>query len=201
MENSLTLIFMTVMISNFVAEFGDKTQLLLVGMTSKYKMRDIFLGTFAAVLVLNGIAVFAGSLLNEVLKRWLWVVKICAAAAFAYFAFSSLFAVNEDEDEEKASKFSFAPLAVFCTFFIAELGDKTQLTAVTFGASYGLKMAVLITLACSAGFFAADMLGILLGNFINKHISKRKMNFISFALFAFFAVFTLFQGIMLFLKK
>ena len=41
------------MITDFVAEFGDKTQLLLIGMTSKYKIRDIVLGTLVAVLVLR----------------------------------------------------------------------------------------------------------------------------------------------------
>jgi len=44
MENLLA-VFFTVMITDFVAEFGDKTQLLLIGMTSKYKIRDIVLGT------------------------------------------------------------------------------------------------------------------------------------------------------------
>ena len=59
MENLLA-IFFTVLITDFVAEFGDKTQLLLIGMTSKYKMRDIFLGTLFANVVLNAIAVFIG---------------------------------------------------------------------------------------------------------------------------------------------
>ena len=60
MEQNLLAMFLTVMVTDFVAEFGDKTQLLLVGMTSKYKIRDIILGTLVAVIILNGAAVFVG---------------------------------------------------------------------------------------------------------------------------------------------
>ena len=60
MEQNLVAMFLTVMVTDFVAEFGDKTQLLLVGMTNKYKIRDIILGTLVAVIILNGAAVFVG---------------------------------------------------------------------------------------------------------------------------------------------
>ena len=201
MENGLIAVFLTVLGTNFAAEFGDKTQLLLVGMTSKYKMRDIIIGTVAAVFILNGIAVFVGGVLNEILKQWLWAVKFVAAAAFVYFAVTSLTAEDEEEDEAGESKISFAPLAVCCTFFVAELGDKTQLTAVTFGANYGLSLAVLIWTACTLGLLAADLIGVLLGQLIQKYISKQKMNIVSFVLFAGFGIFTAIQGIMLLREK
>ena len=55
-------------------------------------------------------------------------------------------------------RFKFAPLAVFCTFFVAELGDKTQLTAITFGANEGMGAALVVWIGCSLGLFAADIL-------------------------------------------
>ena len=100
MENFLA-VFFTVMITDFVAEFGDKTQLLLIGMTSKYKIRDIVLGTLVAVLVLNGIAVFIGGALNELLNSFLWAVKFVAAAAFIYFAVTTLKSDDDEDEEEK----------------------------------------------------------------------------------------------------
>ena len=51
------LLFMKVLFTQFIAEMGDKTQLMLVAMTSKFKLKDILLGTGVAILVLNGLAV------------------------------------------------------------------------------------------------------------------------------------------------
>lgn len=54
------ILFFKVFLTEFIAEMGDKTQLMLIALTSKYKLRDIILGTAAAILVLNGLAVLAG---------------------------------------------------------------------------------------------------------------------------------------------
>lgn len=104
-----------VFLTEFIAEMGDKTQLMLIALTSKYKLRDIILGTAAAILVLNGLAVLAGGLVSEFIPAWL--IKIIAALAFLYFAASTL-AGDDDEEEEGSgrSRIRFAPLAVFCTF-------------------------------------------------------------------------------------
>ena len=55
------LLCLKVFFTEFIAEMGDKTQLMLIALTSKYKLRDIILGTAAAILVLNGLAVLAGA--------------------------------------------------------------------------------------------------------------------------------------------
>ena len=151
------LLFLKVFFTEFIAEMGDKTQLMLIALTSKYKLKDIIMGTAAAILVLNGLAVLAGGLVSEFIPEWL--IKIVAAFAFLYFAASTL-AGDEDEEEEEGgkSKIKFAPLAVFCTFFVAELGDKTQLTAITFGANEGMGAAFIVWIGCSLGLFLADIL-------------------------------------------
>ncbi len=59
------ILFFKVFLTEFIAEMGDKTQLMLIALTSKYKLRDIILGTAAAILVLNGLAVLAGGLVSE----------------------------------------------------------------------------------------------------------------------------------------
>ena len=64
------LLFLKVLLTEFIAEMGDKTQLMLVAMTSKYKTRDIIIGTGVAILVLNGLAVLAGGLVGELIPEW-----------------------------------------------------------------------------------------------------------------------------------
>ena len=182
---SLSYLF-TVMFTFFVAEMGDKTQLMLFALTSKYKIRDIMSGTAAAILVINGISVCAGGLLNEFLKSHLWIVKLVACLAFFYFSLTSLVS-GEEEEEDGESKISLASLAVFCIFFIAELGDKTQLSAITFGATTGFNPALLwVWIVASAGFFAADMVGLVLAFVLHGKTPERFFQILAFVVFAVF---------------
>lgn len=190
------LLFLKVFFTEFIAEMGDKTQLMLIALTSKYKLRDIILGTAAAILVLNGLAVLAGGLVSEFIPDWL--IKTIAALAFLYFAVSTI--AGDDDDEEEGSgksKIKFAPLAVFCTFFIAELGDKTQLTAITFGANEGMSAALVVWIGCSLGLFAADILGMLVGYLLKSKTPDGLLNTLAFAIFSIFGVFTFYQGLKL----
>lgn len=192
------LLFWKVMVTVFIAEMGDKTQLMLIAMTDKFKVRDIILGTAAAILVLNGIAVLAGGLVGSLIPDWL--IKLIAAVAFLYFAATSL-GDEDDEEEEGAAKgkFAFAPLAVFCTFFLAELGDKTQLAAITFGASEGLSVALIVWLACSVGLFAADILGMMVGYLLQSKMPEGFLHWLAFGLFTVFGITTLRTGLILLL--
>lgn len=187
------LLFLKIMLTEFIAEMGDKTQLMLVAMTSKFKLRDIILGTAVAVLVLNGIAVLAGGLVSQFIPDWL--IKLVAAIAFLYFAITSLGADDDEEEEAGKSRFEFAPLAVFCTFFVAELGDKTQLTAITFGANEGLSNGLIVWLACSLGLFAADIIGMLIGYLLKSKTPDGFLNTLAFVIFSIFGILTLRQGL------
>lgn len=189
------LLFLKILFTEFIAEMGDKTQLMLVALTSKYKLRDIILGTAVAILILNGMAVLAGGLVGSLIPDW--IIKIIAALAFMYFAVTSLMKDDEDEEEVKDGKIKFAPLAVGCTFFVAELGDKTQLTAITFGANEGLSAALIVWLACSIGLFAADIIGMLIGYLLKSKTPDGFLNSLAFVIFALFGVYTLRQGLLL----
>jgi putative Ca2+/H+ antiporter (TMEM165/GDT1 family) len=170
------ILFFKVFLTEFIAEMGDKTQLMLIALTSKYKLRDIILGTAAAILVLNGLAVLAGGLVSEFIPAWL--IKIIAAFAFLYFAASTL-AGDDDEEEEGSGR------------------DKTQLTAITFGANEGMSSALIVWLGCSLGLFLADILGMLLGYLLKSKTPEGLLNTLAFAIFSVFGVFTLYQGLKL----
>lgn len=171
----------------------EKTQLMLIALTSKYRLKDIILGTAAAILVLNGLAVLAGGLVSEFIPDWL--IKMIAALAFLYFAASTIAGDDDEEEEEDNSKIKFAPLAVFCTFFIAELGDKTQLTAITFGANEGMEAAFIVWIGCSLGLFAADILGMIVGYLLKSKTPEGLLNMLAFVIFSVFGVYTLYQGL------
>lgn len=186
------VLFLKVFLTEFIAEMGDKTQLMLIALTSKYKLKDIILGTAAAILVLNGMAVLAGGLVSEFIPDWL--IKTIAALAFLYFAASTISGDDDEEEEEGGkSKIQFAPLAVFCTFFVAELGDKTQLTAITFGANEGMGSAFAVWIGCSLGLFAADILGMLVGYLLKSKTPDGLLNILAFVIFSIFGVYTLCQ--------
>lgn len=188
------LLFLKVFLTEFIAEMGDKTQLMLIALTSKYKLRDIISGTAVAILVLNGLAVLAGGLVSEFIPDWL--IKAIAALAFLYFAASTIAGEDDEEEEDGGkSKIQFAPLAVFCTFFVAEFGDKTQLTAITFGANEGMGAALIVWIGCSLGLFAADILGMLVGYLLKSKTPDGLLNTLAFVIFSVFGVYTLYQGL------
>lgn len=151
----------------------------------------------AAILVLNGLAVLAGGFVSEFIPDWL--IKVIAAFAFLYFAASTIAGNDDDEEEEGGrSKIKFAPLAVFCTFFVAELGDKTQLTAITFGANEGMNVALIVWICLLSGaFWQQHILGMLAGYLLRSKTPEGLLNTLAFGIFSVFGVYTLFQGLKL----
>ncbi len=198
------LLFFQILLTMFIAEMGDKTQLLMVAMTSRYKLRDILLGSAASFLALNALAVGVGALISQVIPTYL--IKIIAGLAFFYFAWST-FRKEEEEDEGHEHKESkFPPMVtVFGTFFLAELGDKTQLTAITFAANEGankaIQTALLVWLACSIGLFLADLVGMLVGYLLKSKTPDGFLNKLAFVIFAIFGFTTVHEGFGLVLES
>lgn len=186
------VLFFQVLLTMFIAEMGDKTQLLMVAMTSRFKLRDIILGSAVSILALNALAVGVGSIVSQLIPGW--IIKLAAALAFFYFAWSIL-GQEEDEEEGSVGKEAAHPiLTVFGTFFLAELGDKTQLTAITFAANHGIDNAVNVWLACSIGLFAADLVGMLVGYLLKSKTPDGFLNKLAFAIFAIFGFTTMAEG-------
>lgn len=192
------LLFVQILLTMFIAEMGDKTQLLMVAMTSRFKLRDILIGSALSILALNALAVGLGALISHLIPGWL--IKIVAALAFFYFAWSTL--QGEEDEETGHEKSGGHPiLTVFGTFFLAELGDKTQLTAITFAANEGLQSALTVWLACSIGLFAADLMGMLAGYLLKNKLPGGFLDKLAFAIFAVFGFTTLAEGASLLLGK
>lgn len=84
---------------------------------------------------------------------------------------------------------------MFCTFFVAELGDKTQLTAITFGANEGMGAAFIVWIGCSLGLFLADILGMLVGYLLKSKTPEGLLNTLAFVIFAIFGIYTSYQAL------
>ena len=179
----------------FVAEMGDKTQFLLIAMTSKYKLRDIMIGTALAIAILNALAIGLGTVVGNYIPQE--YISVVAGLAFFYFAFSSL----GGEDEEHAVAFNSGKgqiFKVFGTFFLAELGDKTQLTALALSAEQTggeFMNSFFVWAGACTGLYLADMLGLLVGFLLGKKLPENVFAWISFLLFAVFGVIKLLSGL------
>lgn len=183
------IIFWTVLATVFIAEMGDKTQLLLVAMAGKYKISHILTGTWLATVVLNLLAVGVGAALSSYLD--MRVIKMIAGLAFFWFAYATLKG-EEGEEQEKEMKHNLGPvLAIFGSFFIGELGDKTQLAGITLAAAYtnhNLMNAFYVFLGCTLGLILADLLGLIVGVVLKSKMPAGILNTISFFIFAVFGV-------------
>ena len=183
------LIFLTVLITIFVAEMGDKTQLLLVAMAGKYKISQILTGTWLATVVLNLLAVIVGAALSNYLD--MRIIKLVAGAAFFWFAYAALKS-DDEEEEQREMKHNIGPIfAIFGSFFIGELGDKTQLSAITLAANYtnhSRMNAFYVFLGCTLGLILADLIGLIAGVVLKSKISVGILNALSFLIFAIFGV-------------
>lgn len=174
------LVFITSLTLVFIAELGDKTQLVAMAFAAKYNAWKVVLGVLAAVFVLNFIAVILGSYITSVIP--LNTIRIIAAVVFIVFG---LFNLVDKNDEENGKSFKYGIiLTVALTFFIGELGDKTQLMTITLAAQYNSPYAVF--LGSTLGMLACDSLGIIVGSTIFKKIPKKAVKLIASCIFLFF---------------
>ncbi len=178
----------------FFAELGDKTQFLMIAMASKYRIRTILIGVGAAICALNALAIVAGTLLGGFLP--VIVINIVAGLAFLCFAYMAL---GDGSEEENTVGEGGSVFTVFGTFFLAELGDKTQLTALTLAADAGIggfspERALSVFAGASFALMAADVLGLIIGYFLGKSLPAAVFSRISFGIFSVFGALKLLEG-------
>ncbi|MBM25189.1 MAG: hypothetical protein CL760_05800 [Chloroflexi bacterium] len=149
----------------FLAEIGDKSQLVCMTLSAKHKAKKVLFGSILAFAILNFMAVQAGSLLSGFIPEY--YLNIIVSVLFAGFGLNSLF--SKEEDEEDCSEVKSTKHIIFTSFsliFIAELGDKTQLTVATMSST---QSAVSVWIASTLALTATSALGVFLGaRFLTK---------------------------------
>jgi len=170
-----------------LAEMADKTQILSMCFTARYSPRKVMLGVFLGTVLNQGLAVAAGYFLKEILSTYIDIVKIIASLSFIGFG---IWTLQSDSEKEKCdAKSSFGPVAtVTIAFFLAEMGDKTQLAAVSLSA--GLPNPVLVLLGTTTGMLIANGVGVAFGSTLNKKIPDHVVKILSAMAFTMFGIFS-----------
>jgi putative Ca2+/H+ antiporter (TMEM165/GDT1 family) len=173
----------------FASEMGDKTQLLALILASRFrKPWPIMAGILCATLLNHGLASAAGGWMGEHIPVQ-WHAPILA---LVFFAFAIWILIPDKDEGLDVQPKRGAFLTTVVTFFLAEMGDKTQLATVALGAKFNAPMAV--TLGTTAGMLAADGLAVFLGHRFTTRIPMKMVRIFAAALFALFGGYILWAG-------
>jgi putative Ca2+/H+ antiporter (TMEM165/GDT1 family) len=173
-----------------MAEMGDKTQLLALAFATKYKLQKVLIGVLIGSFLNHGLAVILGSYLSSLIP--IETVRLIAACSFIAFGLWSL--KSEKEEEEEKTREKFGPvLTVAMAFFIGELGDKTQLTAIALSSDAHYPQFILM--GTVLGMLITSGLGIFVGSKLGKKIPEFTMKLISSAIFIFFGLLGLYETV------
>jgi Ca2+/H+ antiporter, TMEM165/GDT1 family len=169
----------------FVAELGDKSQLMAMTLASRYRPWPILIGITIATAVVHAVSVGIGAAAGLALPTdWITLV---AGFAFLFFAAWTLRGDElTDDDEASASRAGrSAIVTAIVVFFLAELGDKTMLATITLATREGLFGT---WLGSTLGMVAADALAIGVGALLGKNLPEKAIRISASALFVLFGV-------------
>ncbi|MFN9708465.1 MAG: TMEM165/GDT1 family protein [Burkholderiales bacterium] len=171
-----------------LAEIGDKTQLLAFILAARFKKPvPLILGILAATLVNHGLAGALGAWITssvspEILR---WVL----GASFIGMAIWTMIPDKIEEEETQVAKRFGVFGATLITFFLAEMGDKTQIATVAMAAHYAAPLMVVI--GTTLGMLIADVPAVFVGDKLASKIPMKLVHSIAAGIFAVLGVATL----------
>lgn len=176
----------------FVAELGDKSQLMAMSFATRYRFWTVLWAITAATAVVHLASVAVGALLSQNLPTN--AISIAAGIAFVFFGLWTLRGDELSEEEEGKSRavLTSAFWGIAIAFFLAELGDKTMLATITVAANehwFGT------WIGSTVGMVAADALAIGLGVVLGKALPERVVKIGAATLFFLFGGFMIVSGI------
>jgi putative Ca2+/H+ antiporter (TMEM165/GDT1 family) len=172
-----------------LAEIGDKTQLLSLMLAARYrKPLPVIAGVLAATLVNHACAGGIGSLVAGVLNAG--ILNWCIVASFVLMAAWILVPDKLDEDEVHLPKRAMGVFgSTLIAFFLAEMGDKTQLVTIALAARY--QDYVSVVAGTTVGMLLANVPVIYLGSRFSRRLPARAIHLIAAALFVLLGGFAL----------
>jgi Ca2+/H+ antiporter, TMEM165/GDT1 family len=178
----------------FVAELGDKSQLMAMTFATRYRVRDVLIGITAATAIVHLVSVGLGAAVGTAFAQYQGAIQVVAGLAFLAFAAWTLRGdeLTEDEADKARRSTGAALLAVGTAFFLAELGDKTMLATITLATQEGWFGT---WVGSTVGMVAADALAIGVGAVLGKKLPEKVIKYGAAALFAIFGVLLVVQGL------
>jgi putative Ca2+/H+ antiporter (TMEM165/GDT1 family) len=171
-----------------LAEIGDKTQLLAFILAARFKKPlPIIAGILAATVLNHGLAGALGAWITSVLSPS--VLRWVLGASFLGMAIWTLIPDKIEEEETRVASKLGVFGATFVTFFLAEMGDKTQIATIAMAAHYANP--VLVVVGTTLGMLIADVPAVFVGDRLAAKIPMKLVHGIAAAIFALLGLATL----------
>jgi putative Ca2+/H+ antiporter (TMEM165/GDT1 family) len=171
-----------------LAEIGDKTQLLAFILAARFKKPlPIILGILAATVVNHGLAGALGAWITATISPE--VLRWVLGASFIGMAIWTMIPDKIEEEETQVAQRFGVFGATLVTFFLAEMGDKTQIATVAMAAHYAAPL--LVVIGTTLGMLIADVPAVFVGDKLANKIPMKLVHTIAAAVFAILGVATL----------
>ncbi len=176
----------------FVAELGDKSQLMALTFATRFRPWPVLIGISVATAVVHLVSVGIGYGLGAALPTG-WISLVAGLAFLIFGGWTLRGDTLTDAERGKAERATgSAILAVGGAFFMAELGDKTMLATITLATEHGW---VGTWIGSTAGMVAADALAILVGRLLGRHLPEKIIKYGAAVLFAIFGIWLIAEAI------
>lgn len=191
LESGLGIFMESLLVSTGVvalAEIGDKTQLLAFILAARFKKPlPIIAGILVATIINHGLAGALGAWITSAISPE--VLRWVLGASFIGMAIWTMIPDEIDEDETQVAKRFGVFGATLVTFFLAEMGDKTQIATVAMAAHYATP--VMVVIGTTLGMLIADVPAVFVGDKLANKIPMKLVHSIAAGVFAILGVATL----------
>jgi len=171
-----------------LAEIGDKTQLLAFILAARFKKPlPIIAGILCATLVNHGLAGALGAWITSVVRPE--IMRWALGVSFIGMAIWTMIPDKIEQEQAQVTRRMGVFGATLVTFFLAEMGDKTQIATIALAAHYGAPLTVIA--GTTAGMLLADVPAVLVANKFAARIPTKLVHAIAAGLFALMGLLTL----------
>ena len=177
----------------FVAELGDKSQLITMTYSLRHRWWVVLSGVGIAAVLVHGLSVAIGHFLGMTLPQR--PIAVAASLAFLMFAIWTWRDARRDEDDEepRVAEPRFVVFAIVSSFVLAELGDKTMLATVALASDRSWAG---VWIGATIGMVAADGVAIVVGRLMHKRLPERFLHYLASVLFLIFGLFMFVNGVL-----